>query len=209
MAVESIYRQVLVGSFSSSHREGRWFDPSRDHKKIAARWVIPTPSFAPDRVFPDGSTCALITASPAPASRPGTFREGTPRTAGNLPRSQSPRRRRTRGPSRSRPGLSSAAQRCNPTRRRCGYVGVRQGFPVSRSDTPCDLLRGACTSSPPRPQLRGVVEDQGEGDAFAGSYGRDSVSDRSCRPPALGLDGTVSGGEHVAMALRQQERGSP
>ena len=153
-----------------------------------------------------GSTCAVIT---APASKPGIFPGGTPRTDGTLLRSRSLRRGRRRGCSRSRPGLSSAAPRCNPARRRCGYVGVRQGFPVSSSCIASDPHRGARTSSPPPPQLRGVVEDQGEGDAFAGADGRDSVSDRSCRPPALRLDGTVPGGEHVAMTLRQQERGSP
>lgn len=146
-------------------------------------------------------TSALIIAPSAPASKLGISRGGISRTAGNLRLSRSLRRQRTHGCSRIRPGLSSAAHRCNPTRRRCGYVCVRQGFPVWRSDMACDLLRGARRSC--RPQLCGVVEDQGEGDAFAGSYGRDSVPYRCCRPPALGLDGTVSGGEHVAMTLRQ------
>lgn len=41
----------LSGRASRSHREGRWFDPSRDHKKVATRWVVSTPSCVPDWVF--------------------------------------------------------------------------------------------------------------------------------------------------------------
>ena len=84
------------------------------------------------------------------------------------------------------------------TCRRCGRTS-----PISGDRLLHSANRAGCPEA-----LRGVVEDEAEGVAFAGADDRDAVTDGRGGPAARGLDRAVARGEDQAVAVGNQQRGA-